>query len=112
MKGVLDKGGVLLAVFFGAILFLYGGPEYLLLMLVFLVFAVVVTKYEYTIKRDLGLYEHERGCENVLSNGLLPVILALLSPIVGYMPFVACIAAVTADKFGSEIGVLDPEDPV
>jgi uncharacterized protein (TIGR00297 family) len=28
------------------------------------------------------------------------------------MPFIASIAAVTADKFGSEIGVLDPKDPI
>ncbi len=28
------------------------------------------------------------------------------------MPFIASIAAVTADKFGSEIGVLNPADPI
>lgn len=112
MKGVLDKKGVLLALIFGAILFFYGGPEYLFLMLVFFFLAVAVTKYEYEIKRDMGLYEHERGWENVLSNGLLPSVLALLSPLTGPMPFIASMAAVMADKFGSEIGVLDAEDPV
>ena len=55
----------------------------------------------------MGLYEHERGWENVLSNGLLPSILAIGSPYLGPFPFIASIAAVTADKFGSEIGVLD-----
>ena len=112
MKGVLDTKGVVLALIFGAILFFYGGPEYLFLMLVFFFLAVAVTKYEYEIKRDMGLYEHERGWENVLSNGLLPSILALLSPLTGPMPFIASMAAVMADKFGSEIGVLDAEDPV
>lgn len=112
MKGVLDTKGVLLAAFFGTVLFIYGGAGYLALMLLFFALAVAVTKYEYEIKRDLGLYEHERGWENVLSNGLLPSILAILSPLTGPMPFICSLAAVTADKFGSELGVLDPKDPI
>lgn len=112
MKGVLDTKGVLLALFFGAVLLISGGPAYLALMLVFFFLAIVVTKYEYEIKKDLGLYEHERGWENVLSNGLLPSALAVISPIVGPAPFIASIASVMADKFGSEIGVMDPHDPI
>ncbi|MEW6721778.1 MAG: DUF92 domain-containing protein [Candidatus Micrarchaeota archaeon] len=111
MRGVLDTKGVALAVFFGAVLYFYGGPGYLALMLVFFVLAVVVTKYEYEVKKEMGLYEHERGWENVLSNGLLPAALTVASPLIGPMPFIASLAAVTADKFGSEIGVLDPGDP-
>lgn len=109
---VLDTKGILLALFFGFILFTFGGFSYLILMLVFFFLAILVTRYEYELKRDLGLYEHERGWENVLSNGLLPSILALLSPFTGPIPFIASIAAVTADKFGSEVGVLDAKDPV
>lgn len=112
MKGVLDTKGVLLALFFGAVLLFFGGLNYLALMLVFFFLAIVVTKYEYEIKKDLGLYEHERGWENVLSNGLLPSALAILSPQIGAAPFIASIASVMADKFGSEIGVLDPHDPI
>jgi uncharacterized protein (TIGR00297 family) len=112
LRGVLDKKGLFLALFFGALLFFYGGPGYLALMLIFFFLAVIVTRYEYELKRDMGLYEHERGWENVLSNGLLPAILTLLSPLIGPMPFIASMAAVMADKFGSEIGVLEAEDPV
>lgn len=112
MKGVLDTKGVLLALLFGAVLYFYGGASYLLLMLVFFLLAMVVTKYEYEVKNDLGLYEHERGWENVLSNGFLPSVLAALSPFIGPMPFIASLSAVSADKFGSEIGVLDPKDPI
>jgi uncharacterized protein (TIGR00297 family) len=112
MKGVLDTKGVLLAVLFGAILLFCGGAGYLVLMLAFFFLAITVTKYEYEIKKDMGLYEHERGWENVLSNGLLPSILAALSPMTGPMPFIASMAAVSADKFGSELGVLDPHDPL
>jgi uncharacterized protein (TIGR00297 family) len=112
MRGVLDTKGILLALFFGFILYFYGGPSYLALMLVFFVLAVVATKYEYELKKEMGLYEHERGWENVLSNGILPAALAVLSPQIGPLPFICAIAAVTADKFGSEIGVLDRKDPV
>jgi uncharacterized protein (TIGR00297 family) len=112
VKGVLDKGGALLALVFGAILFVFGGPEYLALMLFFFFLAIIVTRYEYEIKREAGLYEHERGWENVFSNGLLPSLLAIASPLIGPIPFIASLAAVTADKFGSEVGVLDAEDPV
>jgi len=112
MKGVLDKKGVILAVFFGAVLLVYGGIGFLALMLFFFLLAIAVTKYGYEIKKEMGLYEHERGWENVLSNGLLPSFLAVLSPYIGPMPFMSCVAAVTADKFGSELGVLDKDDPV
>ncbi len=112
MKGVLDIRGIVLALFFGIILYFYGGLNFLILMLFFFFLAISATKYGYEIKRDIGLYEHERGWENVLSNGLLPSILAVVSPVIGPIPFIASIAAVTADKFGSEIGVLDPQEPV
>jgi len=81
-------------------------------MFIFFLMAIIVTRYEYEIKREAGLYEHERGWENVLSNGIVPSALAVLSPVLGPIPFIASLAAVTADKFGSEIGVLEPEDPI
>jgi uncharacterized protein (TIGR00297 family) len=109
---ILDTKGILLALFFGFVLYFFGGLSYLVLMLAFFFLAIIVTRYEYELKRELGLYEHERGWENVLSNGFLPSVLAILSPFTGPMPFIASMAAVTADKFGSEIGVLDPKDPI
>ena len=112
MAGVLDAKGVALAIFFGAVLFFYGGLSYLALMLFFFLLAVAATKYEYQIKKEMGLYEHQRGWENVLSNGLLPAILAFMSPGLGPIPFIASIAAISSDKFGSEVGVLDPDDPI
>jgi uncharacterized membrane protein len=44
MRGVLDGKGVILALFFGLVLFFYGGSNYLALMLLFFALAVVVTK--------------------------------------------------------------------
>ncbi len=106
MARPLDKEGIILAVAMGIVIFWSGGIPYLALMLIFFALALVVTGYEHESKREMGIYEHERGWENVLSNGLLPTMLALVSPGMGPLPYLACIAAVTADKFASEIGVL------
>ncbi len=106
MARPLDKEGIILAVAMGILIFWSGGAPYLALMLVFFVLALAVTGYEHESKREMGIYEHERGWENVLSNGFLPTVLALINPAIGPMPYLCCVAAVTADKFASEIGVL------
>ncbi len=109
MVAMLDKPGLTLAILFGAAVFIFGGAPYLALMLFFLVLALFVTRYGYYEKKDMGIYEHDRSWENVLSNGLVPAICAVLSPIVGPLPYVASVAAVTSDKFASELGVLSGE---
>lgn len=109
---VLDKWGILLAVLMGILIWNYGGPNYLALMLSFLFLGVLATKYDHYIKRDMGIYEHERGWENVLSNGLVPTILAVASPVIGPIPFIASLAATTSDTFASELGVLGKGKPI
>ncbi|HNT60804.1 MAG TPA: DUF92 domain-containing protein [Candidatus Bilamarchaeaceae archaeon] len=109
MVAMLDKPGLTLAILFGAAVFIFGGAPYLALMLFFLILAVFVTKYGYYEKKEMGIYEHDRSWENVLSNGLVPAACAALSPFVGPMPYIASISAVTADKFASELGVLSGE---
>ena len=106
MARPLDKEGIILAVAMGILIFWSGGVPYLALMLIFFVLALMVTGYEHESKREMGIYEHERGWENVLSNGFLPTVLALINPATGPLPYLCCVAAVTADKFASEIGVL------
>ena len=109
MARPLDVGGVMLAILMGVIINYFGGWQYLVLILSFFILAVFVTGYDHSTKREMGIYEHERGWENVLSNGLLPTILAVASSSYGPLPFIAAVAAVTADKFGSELGVLGGE---
>jgi len=103
---MLDRAGIFLALVFAILLFVFGGLEYLTMMLVFFVIAVIVTRYDHRKKRNMGIYEHERGWENVLSNGFLPTVLAVANPYIGFLPFLGSLAAVTADKFASELGVL------
>ncbi|MFA5411897.1 MAG: DUF92 domain-containing protein [Candidatus Micrarchaeia archaeon] len=109
MVAMLDKPGLALSVLFGAAVLVFGGAPYLALMLFFLMLAIFVTKYGYYEKKEMGIYEHDRSWENVLSNGLVPAFCAVLSPVVGPMPYIASVAAVTSDKFASELGVLSGE---
>ena len=103
---MLDKQGILLALTMGAVVFLTGGFSYLGLVLIFFVLAVLVTKHQHFRKKELGIYEHERSWENVLSNGIVPTIMAIASPWLGPLPFICSISAITSDKFASELGVL------
>jgi uncharacterized protein (TIGR00297 family) len=106
---LLDFAGIGLAIAMGIIVAVIGQPAFLALLLIFLISAVIVTKYGYEQKREMGLYEHERSWENVLANGLIPTICAVASPYIGWGPYVGALAAITADKFASELGVLGGE---
>ncbi len=116
----LDLKGLFSAVVLGILLFVLGGTEgplFLLSMLFFLIASAGVTVVKYSRKRAMNVHERSRGWKNVWANGAIPLFLALLyfiaevhggingaDIIVAYM---ASVAAITADKFSSELGVLD-----
>jgi uncharacterized protein (TIGR00297 family) len=106
---LLDSPGVILALLLACIVLVFGPPALFLLMLIFLAASVSVTKYGYSEKRELGLYEHERSWENVLANGIVPALCAIISPQIGVGAYMGALAAITADKFASELGVLGGE---
>jgi len=108
---LLDFAGIALAVIFGVAVTYAGGLDFLLLMLVFLALSIAVTKYGYGQKREIGLYEHERSWENVLANGIVPAAAALMHMQlgIGIGAYIGAVAAITADKFASELGVLSSE---
>jgi len=116
----LDKKGVLLAFVFGAVLWFLGrgiGYFFVLESIVFIVVAALATDLGTAYKKKVGTYQRDRGIRNVLANGLAPLLMAVGFFLAGiYLPgshasllllvgFVGSVAAVTADKFGSEIGV-------
>lgn len=106
---MLDKLGLGLALGMGALVLVLGHPAFFPLFLVFLVASVAATKYGYAQKRDIGLYEHERSWENVLANGLIPTLTAVAWMTIGWGAYVGSVAAILADKFASELGVLGGE---
>lgn len=106
---LLDKLGLSLALVMGALVLAFG-PQYMFwLFLLFLVISVGATKYGFAKKREIGLYEHERSWENVLANGLVPTVAAVLFPYIGAGAYIGSVAAIAADKFASELGVLGSE---
>ncbi len=118
----LDGRGVTAAVILGALVLFLGGGNgifFLLDMLLFLAIAALVTNIGKRRKKGIGVYEHSRGWRNVLSNGAVPlavVVLYFINSLHGFVPaqylvaaYVASVAAIAADKFSSEIGVLDGE---
>ncbi|MBD3397770.1 DUF92 domain-containing protein [Candidatus Micrarchaeota archaeon] len=113
MVAMLDKPGLALTFIFGLTILLLGDFSYLVLVFIFLLLSVLATKYGYYEKKEMGIYEHDRSWENVLSNGLVPTIVVALGYFLGWgpIPYICSIAAVTADKFASELGVLGG-DPV
>ncbi len=116
----LDSKGVLSAIVMGAVVLLlgsYAGAYFLFLLLLFLLLSAIVTDIGIWKKKQMGQYEHARGWKNVLANGGVAVIVSFLfflNTFLSFMPakdliivYAASISGITADKFASEIGVLD-----
>lgn len=63
------------------------------------------------IQEKLGIYEKKRSMKNVLSNGIVPVAMAILGRYDRFVGgFIGSIAAATADTMASEIGIIQNQD--
>jgi len=115
----LDWRGVVFALLLGAGLFAFGGSMgifFLLVMFWFLLLSGVVTWIGRQRKSAMGVYERSRSWANVVANGIVPLAIVifyyynsganLLPQSFVIVSYVASVAAITADKFSSEIGVL------
>ena len=105
----LNLGGFIAALLLGVATYFYAGIDYLIMLFVFLLLSLYITSMGYRYKVKLGIYDYERGIPNVLSNGVVPVLFAVSG---NTFAFLGSVAAITADKFGSELGVLGKERPV
>lgn len=120
----LNWKGTLLAILIAVLLVIFGfgfrgyGTFFVLMMLLFLLLSAIVTRLGRGKKKKEGVYERLRGTNNVLANGLAPLFFAFLYwaatlmnlgtlSYLFFVGFIAAVASITADKFSSEIGVLD-----
>ena len=107
----LDKKGIGSALVLGLLLLIFGGISFLLIMLLFLVLSSFVTYYGVKAKSSMQLFEKSRSWKNVVANGIVPLFVSIayyFNPSIELIfVYVVSVAAVTADKFASEIGVLD-----
>jgi uncharacterized protein (TIGR00297 family) len=86
----------------GIVIIFTAGVHWLILIFLFLILGLVSTKYKHQYKKDIGVYEGTRTLKNVISNGIVPFIMAAFG---NYGGFIGSIATATADTLASEIGV-------
>jgi uncharacterized protein (TIGR00297 family) len=115
----LDKSGAFAAAVMGTIIFGVGGWQWAILLLAFFITSSVLS---HAFKnRKQGLSEkfskgHERDAGQVFGNGGVAttfVVIHALYPesIIGWVGFAASLAAVNADTWATELGVLNPTPP-
>ncbi len=104
IKGALDLLGSIFMIVMGIIIIFTAGVNWLLLIFAFLILGLIFTKYKHEYKKKMGIYEGTRSVKNVISNGIVPFVMAAFG---NYAGFIGSIAVATADTLASEIGVVD-----
>jgi uncharacterized protein (TIGR00297 family) len=115
----LNTSGALAATMVGTIIFGMGGWQWAVLLLIFFVTSSGLSRA--FKRRKAGLSEkfskgHERDAGQVLGNGGLATLFAALHAIYPdstfpWIGFAASLAAVNADTWATELGVLNPTPP-
>jgi uncharacterized protein (TIGR00297 family) len=115
----LDKSGALAATVVGTIVFGVGGWQWAILLLAFFITSSGLSRL--FRKRKQGLDEkfskgHERDAGQVFGNGGLATAFVLVHALypesgLGWVGFAASLAAVNADTWATELGVLNPVPP-
>lgn len=104
----LDLFGSIVMIIMGIVIIFSAGVNWLVLIVIFLIMALLATRYSKSYKRSLGEFEGRRTSKNVISNGVVACFMAAFGGY--YLPFVGgfigAIATATADTLASEIGVL------
>ncbi len=118
----LDKMGLAVSLIMALALLLLGqglGIFFVAMMIYFLVLSALATWAGKPRKKVLKLYQRDRGVSNVIANGGCPTIIAVIffllsnylhAPglaLLAVVGFMGSVAAIMADKFSSELGVLD-----
>lgn len=103
LTGALDLLGSSFVTIIGMFIVITRGFNWLAILLLFLFLGSAFTKFKSDYKRRIGLKHEQRTVKNVVSNGIVPVVMALFG---NYAGFIGAIATATADTMASEIGVL------
>lgn len=115
----LSRSGAFAATMVGTVVFGLGGLQWAILLLIFFITSSGLSRA--FKKRKQGLSEkfskgHERDAGQVFGNGGLATLFVLVHALypesmIGWVGFAASLAAVNADTWGTELGVLNPTPP-
>jgi uncharacterized protein (TIGR00297 family) len=115
----LDRSGALAATFVGTVVFGLGGWPWAILLLIFFITSSGLSRIFGRRKQNLEekfSKGHERDAGQVFGNGGLATFFVILHALypesnLGWMGFAASLAAVNADTWATELGVLNPKSP-
>ncbi|MCJ7434663.1 MAG: DUF92 domain-containing protein, partial [Anaerolineales bacterium] len=115
----LNKSGALAAAFTGTIIFGLGGWQWAILLLTFFITSSVLSRAFKVRKQSLNeKYSkgHHRDAGQVFGNGGIATLFAALhfffpDSLWPWLGFAAALAAVNADTWATELGVLSPHSP-
>lgn len=122
-KGAFDFYGSASASIIGIIVAYLAGLNWLVLLLIFALLGYISTIYSIGYKEKIHANQGNHGrrnTKNVLANGLVPTVLAIIWYFYRNEPtysilfaagYIGAVASVTADTLSSELGVLSKRDP-
>ena len=104
---ILDFWGTSFATFIGAIIIFLKGIGWFTLLLIFLIAGAFATNYKLNFKKRRLQEKASRKAINVIANGSVPTIIAILSINYNFsMIYASAIGVALADTLASELGVL------
>ena len=103
--------GAISAIFLSYILILRQNFSWFLILFFFYVIGTIATRLKSKEKKKSELMQKTRGAWNVMGNGGIGLIFALLGGVVGFIGFVGATATAAADTLSSEVGVLSKSKP-
>jgi uncharacterized protein (TIGR00297 family) len=114
--GLLTKSGAIASFAVGMAIGGLGDVGWLLTLIVFSFMGFAVTKFRFQIKESKGLQEGKKGertYRNVLANGLVPALVAVIAfatgaqySVLAAIAYISSVAVAAADTTASELGVL------
>jgi uncharacterized protein (TIGR00297 family) len=115
----LNQSGFVAATIVGAVVFGFGGWEWAILLMIFFLTSSALSRAFKNRKQNLNeKYSkgHERDAGQVFGNGGLATAFVLAHALypesnIGWVGFAASLAAVNADTWATELGVLNPTPP-
>lgn len=108
----LNMVGAVSALLMAYLILLTQNVWWFIILLSFFLIGMFVTKYGESKKSKKKLVQQLRGSKNVMANGGIAVLIAILGGPFAIYGFVGAIAAATADTTASEIGVLSKSKPI